>query len=165
MRTRHVLLLIGIAVVVPAARSDAQPLPELPPPRPTAPGQLLPELPRPQPVAPAPRPPSFELARQAAASNYYRPVCEPEMPTPGMWGDNPCPHKRSWQECFMSYRDCMEWICTRPTCCKGMQPPADASLYDWLKHRLALHAPAAHGTCIGPGGTRAFLAAPPRGSD
>jgi len=130
MRLREIVLLVGVSLA--ATRVDAQPVPELPKPRPVAPGQPLPQLPPPRPLLPP-------LARQALESNFYKPVCEPETPTHGLWGDTPCAHQRSWQECWMSWRDCLAWICTRPTCCPGMQPPCDASLYDWLRCHLSPH--------------------------
>ena len=136
MHVREVLLLIGVALT--ATHAQAQTAPELPKPRPIAPAQSLPELPtpRPVPIKPPPLPP---MARLALESNYYQPVCEPEPPTTGLWGIAPTAHARSWQECWMGFRDCLAWICTRPTCCAGMQPSSDASLYDWLYHRLWPH--------------------------
>lgn len=122
MYLREVVLLIGVALTV--TRANAQ-LPELPQPRPV-PGQPLPQLPPPRRLPPLP-----PLARQALESNGYRPVCEPEIPTYGLWGV-PTPSPRSWQECWMNVRDCLAWICTRPTCAQGMRPPSNASLFDWL---------------------------------
>ncbi len=137
MRLREVLLLI--AVGLSAGRAGAQPLPELPPPRPVAPGQSLPELPPPRPVPSTRHPPMPPLVRQALESNFYRPVCEPETPTYGLWGPEASAYPRSWQECWMGVRDCLAWICTRPTCAKGMRPPANASLFDWLCDRAAYY--------------------------
>ena len=142
MSSRPVLVMVCISLT--AARLDAQPVPELPQPRPVVPGQPLPELPRPRPLPP-PVPP---LVRQALESNQYKPVCEPEPPTHGVWGASVYVHGRSWQEWRISSRDCLAWIFTRPKCAQGMRPPRDASLFDWVCDHLPFHtsAVAAHGT-------------------
>jgi hypothetical protein len=155
MRLRHLILLIGVGLT--AARVEAQ---AVPPPMPPA-GQPLPELPPPRPVVPAA--PAYHvppLARQAIESNFYKPVCEPELPTHGVWGNGPCAHHRSWQECIMNGRDCLAWMCTRPNCAQGMRPPSDASLFDWLCDRLSNHSAAVRYDTVSP--LRRILDANPR---
>jgi hypothetical protein len=121
MVLRHTLLTTFLITLVPGL-GYAQQLPELPPPRPVNPA--------PAPVRPVRLPP---MAKQAAESNLWKPVCDPPGPTPGLWGDcPPCAHCYSWQERSMQCRDFLEWCCTRPTCAHGMRPPPSASLFDWM---------------------------------
>ncbi len=86
------LVLSTLLLLLAPAMGAAQPLPELPPPRPVGPAQPLPVLPPPRPVNPAPGAPPLRplaMAKQAAESNGWTPVCEPEGPTPGLWGPGP----------------------------------------------------------------------------
>jgi hypothetical protein len=77
--------------------------------------------------------PAFTLAQLAIESNQWTPCCEPPSPTKGLWGGcPPSTHSPSWQECYMSFRDGLSWVFTRPVCNCNMTPPSDASAWDWL---------------------------------
>jgi hypothetical protein len=106
-----------------------------PPPPHFLPGPpLLPLDPAMPKLIPAPSP---ELARLAAESNYYGPACEPPGPTKGLWGEAGPPFwPHSWQECWMSVRDCMTWLFTTPTCCCGARPAPNASAFAWATQWL-----------------------------
>jgi len=76
---------------------------------------------------------SFVLAQLAMESNRWAPCCEPPSPTKGLWdGCPPSSHFPSWQECWMSFRDGLGWVFTRPVCSCNVSPPSDASAWDWL---------------------------------
>jgi hypothetical protein len=119
-------MLTTLAIGLGPALAYSQQLPELPPPRPVAPAP-----------APAPPPRALALAKIAAETNLWAPCCEPPGATKGLWcSPRPCAHSCSWQEWLMSYRDFLAWCYTRPTCCCGMRPAADASLWDWMTQWL-----------------------------
>jgi hypothetical protein len=81
--------------------------------------------------------PSPAIAQLAAESNQWMPCCDPPGPTKRLWSHcPPTQHARSWQECIMDHSDSLGWMFTRPTCCCGVLPPKDASLWDWVVQRL-----------------------------